>query len=127
MPRSCKNHEEFTRKKLMATAESGTSIKLTTRSMAEYCHVVPCMKESECENVTPRLGMKAVIEEYCERLFHSSMTTASARMLAQRLEDTLYVTPSEVRQAVQSMPSGKCSGNTNLWRKTCELVHVYYM
>ncbi|KAL6727183.1 hypothetical protein Aduo_009080 [Ancylostoma duodenale] len=58
--------------------------------------------------------MEAVIEEYYERLFRSSVATAPGRMLTPRLENTLPFTPSEVRHAVESMPSGKCSGEDKL-------------
>ncbi|EYB95132.1 hypothetical protein Y032_0163g3472 [Ancylostoma ceylanicum] len=58
--------------------------------------------------------MEAAIKEYYERLFHSSMTTAPGRLLSQRLEDTIPFTPSEVRHAVELMPSGKCNGEDKL-------------
>ncbi|EYC26849.1 hypothetical protein Y032_0010g999 [Ancylostoma ceylanicum] len=94
----------------MAAVESRTSIKLTARSIAEHLHVIPCLKDSEGRKVTSRLGIEAAIKEYYERLFHSPMTTAAGRLLTQRLGDTLSFTPSEVRLAVELMPSGKCSG-----------------
>ncbi|KAL6723361.1 hypothetical protein Aduo_018373 [Ancylostoma duodenale] len=103
-------HEEFTRKRLMAAAESRTSIRLAARNIAEYRHVIPCLKDSEGKKITSRLGMEAVIKEYYERLFRSSTATAPGRMLTPRLENTLPFTPSEVRHALESMPSGKCSG-----------------
>ncbi|EYB96963.1 hypothetical protein Y032_0145g2508 [Ancylostoma ceylanicum] len=98
----------------MAAAESRNGIKLTARSIAEYRHVIPCLKDSEGRKVKSPLGMEAAIEEYYERLLHSSMTTAPARLLTERLGDTLPFTPSEVRQAAELMPSGKCSGEDKL-------------
>ncbi|KIH69139.1 hypothetical protein ANCDUO_00520, partial [Ancylostoma duodenale] len=88
-------HEEFTRKRLMAAAESRTSIRLAARNIAEYRHVIPCLKDSEGKKITSRLGMEAVIKEYYERLFRSSTATAPDRMLTPRLENTLPFTPSE--------------------------------
>ncbi|KAL6731435.1 hypothetical protein Aduo_002302 [Ancylostoma duodenale] len=98
----------------MAAAESRTSIKLAARNIAEYRHVIQCLKDSEGKKITSQLGMEAVIKEYYERLFHSSMATTPGRMLTPRLENTLPFTPSEVRHAVESMPSGKCSGEDKL-------------
>ncbi|KIH66398.1 hypothetical protein ANCDUO_03275 [Ancylostoma duodenale] len=62
--RGCKRHEEFTRKRLMAAAESRTSIKLSARSIAEYRHIIRCLKDSEGKKVTSQIGMEAVIKEY---------------------------------------------------------------
>ncbi|KIH64069.1 hypothetical protein ANCDUO_05624, partial [Ancylostoma duodenale] len=87
--------EEFARKRLMAAAESRTSIKLAARNIAEYRHVIPCLKDSEGKKITSRLGMEAVIKEYYERLFRSSMATTPGGMLTPRLENTLPFTPSE--------------------------------
>ncbi|KIH59616.1 hypothetical protein ANCDUO_10145 [Ancylostoma duodenale] len=42
------------------------------------------------------------------------MPLAPGRMLTPRLENTLPFTPSEVRHAVESMPSGKCSTKDKL-------------
>ncbi|KAL6731506.1 hypothetical protein Aduo_002365 [Ancylostoma duodenale] len=112
--RVARDHEEFTRKRLMTAAESRTRIKLAARNIAEYRHVIPCSKDSEGKKITSRLGTEAVIKEYYERLFRSSMATAPGRMLTPLLENTLPFTPSEVRHAVESMPSGKCSGEDKL-------------
>ncbi|EYB94489.1 hypothetical protein Y032_0171g328 [Ancylostoma ceylanicum] len=57
--RVAKDHEAFTRKRLMEAAESRTSIKLTARSIAEYRQVIPCLKDSEGRKVTSRLGTEA--------------------------------------------------------------------
>ncbi|KIH68571.1 hypothetical protein ANCDUO_01092 [Ancylostoma duodenale] len=111
--RVARDHEEFTRKRLLAVAESRTSIKLAARSIAKYRHVIPCLKDSVGKKVTSRLGMEAVIKEY-ERLFCSSIATAPSRMFTPRLENTFPFTPSEVRHAMESMPSGKCSGEDKL-------------
>ncbi|KIH44806.1 hypothetical protein ANCDUO_25165 [Ancylostoma duodenale] len=56
-------HEEFTRKRLMAAAESRTSTKLAARNIAEYRHVIPCLKDSGSKKITSRLGMEALIKE----------------------------------------------------------------
>ncbi|KAL6726285.1 hypothetical protein Aduo_008273 [Ancylostoma duodenale] len=58
--------------------------------------------------------MEAVVKEYYEQLFRSTVATAPGRMLTSRLENTLPFTPSEVRHAVESMPSGKCNGEDKL-------------
>ncbi|KAL6733772.1 hypothetical protein Aduo_004393 [Ancylostoma duodenale] len=54
--------------------------------------------------------MEAVINEYYEWLFRSSIPAAHGGMLTPRLESTLRFTSSEIRHAVESMPSGKRSG-----------------
>ncbi|KAL6731509.1 hypothetical protein Aduo_002365 [Ancylostoma duodenale] len=78
--RVARDHEEFTRKRLMTAAESRTRIKLAARNIAEYRHVIPCSKDSEGKKITSRLGTEAVIKEYYERLFRSSMATAPAQI-----------------------------------------------
>ncbi|EYB99908.1 hypothetical protein Y032_0119g835 [Ancylostoma ceylanicum] len=88
------DHEAFTRKRLIAAAESRTSIKLTARRIAEYRHVIPCQMNSEGRKVTSRLGMEAAIKGYYERLFHPSMTTALRRLSREFLQPGKHQIPS---------------------------------
>ncbi|KIH50094.1 hypothetical protein ANCDUO_19830 [Ancylostoma duodenale] len=84
-----RDHEEFTRRR------KGLWQRRNHGLASSWPH------DSEGKKITSRLGMEAVIEEYYERLFRSSVATAPGRMLTPRLENTLPFTPSEVRHAVE--------------------------
>ncbi|KIH68860.1 hypothetical protein ANCDUO_00803 [Ancylostoma duodenale] len=108
-----KDHEGFTRRRLVAAVESHTSIKLTARSIAQYRNVIPCLTDSEGRKVTSRFGMEAAIKEYYERLFRSIMPKAPGRMLTPHLENNLSFTPSKSRCLVANAVE-----KTDSWRKT---------
>ncbi|KIH66819.1 hypothetical protein ANCDUO_02853 [Ancylostoma duodenale] len=50
------------------------------------------------------------------------MTTAPGEKLTPRLKDTIHFTSSEVRHAIESMPTGKSSGDDKRWQKMGEQV-----
>ena len=106
------DHKELKKRKLLAAAESRRSIKMTARDLAEYRSSIPSLKTASGERVMSRLRIEEEMKQFYSSLFHSLHPPVPRPSSPPNSIAPFLV--SEVRSAVESIPSGKAPGEDGI-------------
>ncbi|VDL86622.1 unnamed protein product, partial [Nippostrongylus brasiliensis] len=105
------DHQDFARRKLLEAAVNRTSLKKVKRDIAEYRHVIPCLKAPDGSRQSSRAGMESIVSKFYTDLYKSNLRPNRQQPAGEEVPSIL---PSEVRHAIESMPRGKAPGTDKL-------------
>ncbi|VDL75321.1 unnamed protein product, partial [Nippostrongylus brasiliensis] len=109
--RIAEDHQDFARRKLLKAAVDRASLKKAKRDIAEYRHVIPCLKTPDGPRQSSRAGMESIVSKFHTDLYKSNLRPNRQQPVG---EEVLSILPSEVRHAIESMPRGKAPGTDKL-------------
>ncbi|WKX94327.1 hypothetical protein Q1695_011520 [Nippostrongylus brasiliensis] len=105
------DHQDFARRKLLEAAVNRASLKKVKRDIAEYRHVIPCLKVPDGSRQSSRAGMESIVSKFYTDLYKSNLRPNRQQPAGKEVPSIL---PSEVRHATESMPRGKAPGTDKL-------------
>ncbi|VDL69849.1 unnamed protein product [Nippostrongylus brasiliensis] len=106
------DHQDFARRNLLDAAVNRASLKKAKRDIAEYRHVIPCLKAPDGSRQSFRAGMEYVVSKFYTGLYKSNLSPSRQQPAGEEVPSIL---PSEVRShAIESMPRGKAPGTDKL-------------
>ncbi|EFO97114.1 hypothetical protein CRE_30476 [Caenorhabditis remanei] len=109
-----KDHENFTKDRLLNAANQKRSLKKVARDINEYQSYIPCLISGETgEKLTSREKMEIEVRRFYSNLFATKKPNVSTT-LSQQTEALPPFLPEEIQHSLNSFQNGKAAGEDKI-------------
>ncbi|EFO91764.1 hypothetical protein CRE_06993 [Caenorhabditis remanei] len=109
-----KDHENFTKDRLLNAANQKRSLKKVARDINEYQSYIPCLISGETgEKLTSREKMEIEVRRFYSNLFATKKPSATTT-LPQQTEALPPFLPEEIQHSLNSFQNGKAAGEDKI-------------